>query len=187
MKIEKNKYVSIHYTLTDAEGNELDSSVGKEPLGYVHGNGMLISGLEAVLEGKEPGEKFKTVIEPADAYGEYNDKLVTEVPRTQFEDGVPIEVGMAFQAQTPDGEYIIVRVVNVTDDKVVVDGNHELAGKQLTFDVEVVDVRDATEEELNPACGCGCCGGDCGGNCGEGECDCEGGDCNCDGGCGSCK
>lgn len=107
--------------------------------------------------------------------------------RAQFEDGVPIEVGMAFQAQTPDGGYIIVRVVNVTDDKVVVDGNHELAGKQLTFDVEVVDVRDATEEELNPSCGCGCCGGDCGGNCGEGECDCEGGDCNCDGGCGSCK
>lgn len=176
MKIEKNKFVAIHYTLTDSEGNQLDSSVGVAPLTYVHGNGMLISGLEAELEGKEPGAKFRTVIEPADAYGEYNKNLVAEVPRSQFEDGTPIEVGMAFQAQTPDGGYVIVRVINVTDDSVTIDGNHELAGKQLTFDVEVLEVRDATEEELNPSCGCGGCGGNCGS-----------GDCGCEGGCGGCN
>lgn len=180
MKIEKNKYVSIHYTLTDAEGNQLDSSVESEPLGYVHGNGMLISGLEAELEGKEPGARFRAVIEPADAYGEYNENFVAEVPRSQFEDGAPIEIGMAFQAQSADGGYVIVHVINVTDDTVTIDGNHELAGKQLTFDVEVLDVRDATEEELNPSCGC--CGG-CGENCGDGDCGCENG---C-GGCSSCE
>lgn|SRR5574344_46944 len=176
MKIEKNKYVAIHYTLTDEEGNQLDSSIGKTPLGYVHGNGMLITGLEAELEGKEVGNKFKAVIEPKDAYGEYNEKLVLEVPRNQFEDGTPVEIGMAFQAQTPDGGVVIVHVINVDNDKVTVDGNHELAGKKLSFDVEVMEVRDATEEELNPpSCGCGGCGGECGD------------DCNCEGGCDSCK
>lgn len=185
MKITKDAMVSIHYTLHDAEGNELDSSSGKSPLQYVHGNGMLIPGLEAMLEGKEPGVKFKAVIEPAEAYGEYNDRLVVEVPREQFEEGAPIEVGMQFQAGTPDGQAVIVRVIEVTDKMVKVDGNHELAGKQLTFDVEVVDVREATEEELASMGGCGGCGGNCGGGCGGCGGD-EGESCGCGGGCSGC-
>lgn len=177
MKITKDTMVSIHYTLHDAEGNELDSSSGKEPLQYVHGNGMLIPGLEEMLEGKEPGLKFKAVIEPKDAYGEYNDKLVVEVPREQFETGTPIEVGMKFQAGTADGQVVVVRVIDVNDKIVKVDGNHELAGKQLTFDVEIVDVREATDEELASMGGCGGCGGHCGG---------EDDGCGCNGGCGGC-
>lgn len=183
MKIAKDTVVKIHYTLHDAEGNQLDSSEGKDPLQYIHGKGMLISGLEAMLEGKEPGAKFKAVIEPKDAYGEYNEKMVVEVPRNQFEADTPVEVGMQFQASTEDGQVCIVRVIEVSDDKVKVDANHELAGKQLTFDVEVVDVREATEEELS-GMGCGGCGGDCGGDCSGGcggNCD---GDCECEGGCG---
>lgn len=178
MKIEKDKMVSIHYTLHDDAGNQIDSSVGKEPLEYVHGNGMLIPGLEAMLEGKEPGLKFKAVIEPKEAYGEYNSNLVIEVPKENFDEGMPVEVGMKFQASTADGQVCLVRVIEVSEKTVKVDANHELAGKQLTFDVEIVDVRDATEEELANLGGCACgCGGGCGGcsgDCGE-SCGCEGG------------
>lgn len=182
MKIANNTAVKIHYTLHDKDGIQIDSSVGKEPLEYIQGKGMIIPGLESMLEGKEPGIKFKAVIEPGEAYGEYNPQLVCEVPRSQFETDMPIEVGMAFQAGTPDGQALIVHVTKVTDDSITVDGNHELAGKQLTFDVEVVEVREATEEELN-GCGCGCggCGGGCEGSCG-GDCGCGGG---CEGGCGN--
>lgn len=177
MKITKDAAVKIHYVLHDAEGNELDSSTGKEPLQYFHGNGMLIPGLEAMLEGKEAGLKFKAVIEPEEAYGVYNDKMVVEVPRNQFEEGAPLEIGMQFQASTADGQVCLVRVTKIEGDTVTVDANHELAGKQLTFDIEIVEVREATEDELASLGGCGCgCGG-----CGEGDCSCEGG---C-GGCGN--
>lgn len=191
MKIAQDKWVAIHYTLTGDDGKEIDSSIGSAPLGYVHGRGYLIPGMEAALEGKEPGEKFSTVIEPKDGYGEYDKELVMNVARNQF-DG-EVEVGMMFQVMTPQGP-AIVRAVEVGPDIVKIDGNHELAGKNLHFEVEVVEVRDATEEELNPR-GCGGCGGGCG-NCGgdgcDGDCNCGdggcGGDCNCgDGGCGNCN
>ena len=180
MKIEKDKWVNIHYTLTGEDGKVIDSSVGKEPLGYIHGRGYLIPGLEAELEGKEAGAKFKAVIEPKDAYGEFDPRMVMEVEREKFEGIDVIEVGQQFQVMTQGGP-AIVRVVEVGDDKVKIDGNHELAGKKITFDVEVVEVREPSEEELNPSCGCGggCggCGGDCNGDCGEG--------CSCEGGCGN--
>ena len=190
MKIEADKWVAIHYTLTDDDGKVIDSSVGMEPLGYVHGRNYLIPGLERELEGKEPGAKFTAKIAPADGYGEVNPALIADVPRSQFETSVEITVGMQFQAMTPMGP-TIVRVIDVNNDSIKIDGNHELAGKNLNFEVEVVEVRDATEDELNPTSGCGggCggCGGDCGGNCGEGDCNCgdgnEGG-CSCNGGCG---
>lgn len=189
MKIEKDKWVAIHYTLTDDSGNQLDSSVGSQPLGFLYGNGYLISGLEKELENKETGDKFKAVIQPKDAYGEYDERLIMDVPREKFEIDIPIEIGMQFQVMSPAGPSI-VRVVQVEGDNIKIDGNHELAGKVLTFDVEVVEVRDPTEEELQALNGCGCgggcggCGGNCGGDC-EGGC---GGDCNCDnGGCGNCS
>ncbi len=177
MKIEKNKFVMIHYTLTDENGIQIDSSVGKEPLGYVQGNGMIIPGLEAQLEGKSVGDKFRAVIEPKDAYGEYNEKLVIELPKSQFDSPDSIEVGMTFHATSEEQGAFIVHVVNVTDNSVTIDGNHELAGKKLTFDVEIVEVRDSTEADFNQGCGCGGCGGGCDGGCGDG---------GCEGGCGSC-
>lgn len=182
MKIEKDKWACIHYTLKDADGVELDSSIGKEPLGYLHGNGYLISGLEAELEGKEPGAKFTAVIPAKDAYGEYDEQLKIDVPRDNFDTDQEISVGMMFQVMTPGGPSI-VRVVEVGTDKIKIDANHELAGKELHFDVEVVEVREPTEEDLAPRCSgnCGNCGSDCEGGC-DGECDCDG-QCNCDGEC----
>ncbi len=175
MEIGFQKMVKIHYTLKDVEGNQLDSSVGGEPLEYMHGIGSLIPGLEKELEGKNPGDKFHLEIEPALGYGEYDEKLVAEVPRSQFDANFPIEVGQQFQADTATGP-MIVKVTKVTDDKITVDGNHELAGKKLCFDVEVVDVRDATEAELEPFVsegGCGSCGGGCS-SCGGGCSGCGG-------------
>jgi len=167
MKIENNKMVKIHYTLKDDDGNTIDSSIGKEALEYLHGVGMLIPGMERDLENHEKGDKFSTVIEPKDGYGEYNPQYVVDVDRDRFDTDTEIKVGMKFQADTPTGT-MLVTVTKVTDDKVTIDSNHELAGKRLHFDVEVVDVRDATEEEIAPytySGGCGGCGGSCGGAC----------------------
>lgn len=148
MKVEKNKVVSINYTLTDDSGEVLDSSEGGEPLAYLHGQGNLIPGLETELEGKSEGDTFRTAIDPADGYGEYNDALIAEVPRDRFTGVDEINVGMEFQAQTSDGGSQIVRVTEVSDEAVKVDANHPLAGQTLHFDVTVAGVRDATEEEL---------------------------------------
>ena len=139
MKIEKDKWVEIHYTLKNDEGQQLDSSVGNEPLGYVHGRGYLIAGLEKLLEGHEPGDKFSAHIEPKDGYGEYDERLVVELDRDKFEFDGEITVGMPFQVMTPSG-LSIVHVTKVEGDKITVNGNHELAGKTLNFDIDVVNV-----------------------------------------------
>ncbi len=181
MTIAKDKVVSINYTLKDSDGNVIDSSKDSNPLQYIHGNNQLIPGLETQLEGKEKGTKINAVVEPADAYGEYNEKLIIEVPRKQFDSSSPIEEGMKFQADTPMGPQIVT-VKKVSEDTITIDGNHELAGKTLYFDVEIMDIRDATAEELAPQQGgCSSCGGSCGGDscgCGDGGCSSEGG-CGC--------
>lgn len=181
MKVTTDKWVVIDYTLKGDDGNVIDTSVGKEPLGYLHGCGMLIPGLEKELEGKDAGEKLTVSVPPKEAYGEFDKDLILDVPKDRFDPTQELELGMMFQVDTPQGP-IIVRVIEIGDKTVKIDGNHELAGKTLHFDVEIKEVRDATEEELNyKNGGCGGCGGGCGGNCGS-DCGCDG---NCDnGGCG---
>lgn len=181
MKIEADKWVVIDYTLKNDAGEVVDSSVGSEPLGYLHGNGFIIPGLEKELEGKDAGDKFSAVIKPEDAYGERDEALVMKVPKDRFEGVDHLEIGMNFQVQTPQGP-IIVRIIELGDE-VTIDGNHEMAGKTLHFEIEVKEVRNATEEELNlknaMGGGCGNCGGGCGGDCGSGGCG--------SGGCGNCN
>lgn len=181
MKITKDKVVQIDYILKDDEGRLLDSSKEGKPLEYLHGNNNLIPGLERELEGKEPGDSIVAVVAPKDAYGEYNDKLIVDVPRNQFDSDLSIDAGMQFQADTASGP-MIVRVIKIAGDTITVDGNHELAGKTLHFNIKIVNVRDATPEELQPSeggCGgeCGSCGGSCHGEEGSCENDCEGGCC----------
>ena len=171
--IESQKIVKIHYTLKDKDGNLIDTSRNQEPLEYMHGIGSLIPGLEKELEGKAAGDKFNVTVEPKEGYGEYDENLVQEVPRSQFDVTKPIEIGDTFQAQTATGPFM-VRVTKVTDEQITVDGNHELAGKELFFEVEIIDIRDPSEEELQALeGGCGC-GGSCGGSCGSGCGGCEG-------------
>lgn len=148
MQITENVVALIEYTLTDDSGEVLDSSVGGEPLGYLHGAGNIIPGLEDALEGKKAGDAFKITIAPADAYGEKNEGLLQEVPREMFQGVDEIEVGMQFHAQTDHGMQVIT-VAKVDANTVTVDGNHPLAGQTLHFDVKVIEVRAATQEELD--------------------------------------
>jgi FKBP-type peptidyl-prolyl cis-trans isomerase SlyD len=132
--------------LTDEKGEALDSSEQDGPLTYLHGAGNIVPGLEAALEGKSVGDALKVVVPPADAYGEHDDELVQAMPRDRFPDG-EIEVGMRFQAQSHGGARVLT-VTALSDDEVTIDANHPLAGRTLTFDVTVREVRDATQEEI---------------------------------------
>jgi FKBP-type peptidyl-prolyl cis-trans isomerase SlyD len=144
MQISKNKVASIHYTLRDNQGTVIDSSEGREPLNYLHGAGNLILGMEEGLEGKSKGDKLKLKIEPSKGYGEKDDTLVQQVPRSAF-GGQEVKTGMRFS--TNQGG--VVTVTKVGLDSITVDGNHPLAGVELNFDVEVMDVRNATQEEIS--------------------------------------
>jgi FKBP-type peptidyl-prolyl cis-trans isomerase SlyD len=146
MQVADNMAVSIHYTLTNDDGEVLDSSIGDEALVYLHGGGSIISGLEKALHGKVAGDKFNVRIPAEDAYGELMEEMVQVISRDMFEGIDNIEVGMQFHADVSSGSGIVT-VVNIEDDDITIDGNHPLAGLALTFDVEIVDVRAATEEE----------------------------------------
>ena len=149
MSIKDNSAVSFHYSLTDDEGQQLDSSAGKEPLAYLHGAGNIIPGLENALTGKAVGDSMTVAVSAAEGYGEVQQELIQDVPRTSFQGVEQIEVGMQFEAQTGQGGTVPVTVTAVTDETVTVDGNHPLAGKNLNFEVEIVDIRKATEEEVS--------------------------------------
>ncbi|HSG69159.1 MAG TPA: peptidylprolyl isomerase [Planctomycetaceae bacterium] len=147
MQAVKEKVVSIHYTLTGEDGRVIDSSEGRDPLAYLHGAKNIVPGLERALEGKAPGEDIAVTVPPEEGYGQRNDELVQPVPKSNFPEGVDPQLGMQFQAQTAAGPRL-VRVVEVEEEIVTIDANHPLAGKSLNFNVSIVDVRDATPEEL---------------------------------------
>lgn len=154
----------MHYKLTSIEGEVLDTSDGRQPLSYLHGHGNIIPGLEKALEGKASGDKVAKIVPAADAYGEHVPELVTEANRNQFPEGVDLVPGMRFQAQTPQG-FRVATIISVVGDKISVDANHPLAGLDLQFDVEIVDVREANPEEIThghvhaeDSCESGSCG-----------------------------
>lgn len=147
MKATQDTVVSLHYTLTDDHGLLLDSSRGRDPLAYLHGHGHIIQGLEAALEGCEVGFSKSVQVPPANAYGEYDPKAVFEAPRDQFPPGEDIKPGMQVQAESPQG-IVNFTVVSANDQAVTLDANHPLAGKTLNFEVEVLEVREATDQEL---------------------------------------
>lgn len=147
MTISEKKVGVFNYTLKDSHGVVIDSSEGKSPLAYIHGMRNLIPGMEKALEGKQAGDKFEATVSPEEGYGEINDKLINEVPLANFPDKDQVEVGVQFQANTPEGTRIAT-VVKVEGETVTVDFNHQLAGETLHFAIEVVEVRDATEEEI---------------------------------------
>ena len=146
MLIGKNTVVSIHYKLTDNEGNLLDDS-SEGPLTYLHGANGIIPGLENELTGKAAGADFKVTIAPDEAYGDHQPHLVQQAPRSAFPADIELEVGMQFTASSDGGETMII-IKEVSDDTVTVDGNHPLAGLTLHFEGKVDHIRDATEEEL---------------------------------------
>lgn len=141
--------VSMHYKLTDDDGNIIDDSEGSEPLTYLHGAGNIIPGLEKALVGKVQGDLLQVRVEAADAYGEIDPQLIQSIDKSAFEGVDTIEVGMTFEANAPDGSHQRIQVKAVEDNAVTIDANHPLAGMALNFDVEIVAVRAATEEEIS--------------------------------------
>lgn len=146
MTVKQNAVVSIHYTVRDEDGVQLDSSDGRDPLVYLHGANNIIPGLESALDGKNVGTELNISIPAEDAYGEHLDHLVESMPVQAFGEQ-PLEVGMRFEAQTERGPISVV-ITDIDGDHVTVDGNHPLAGKPLTFDVTITDIRDASDEEV---------------------------------------
>lgn len=148
LSIDDNLVVSIQYTLSDDDANVIDSSEESEPMSYLHGAGNIIPGLEKALAGKSEGDKIQVSIEPDEAYGEIDPDLIQTVDISAFEGVESVEVGMQFQSQDEAGfeQHIIVK--QVEGNEVTVDANHPLAGAVLHFDVEVVGVREAVEEEI---------------------------------------
>jgi len=146
MQIAKDTVVTLNYRVTDSDGNLVDE--GHEPLVYLHGGyGGIFGKIEETLQGKEAGAAFDISLEPTDAFGEYDAELVMIEPRSLFPD--TIEVGMQFERATEEGDDDeLFTITDIADDKVVVDGNHPLAGMTLKFTCTVADVRSASAEEI---------------------------------------
>ena len=160
--IEANKVVSIHYTLTNDNGDILDSSIDRGPLEFIQGRGNIIAGLERELNGKKSGEKIIVRLNPENGYGVINTEMIQTVPMEHFKNIKDLQVGMRFQFNTSNGGTTILRAIEITPEHVILDGNHPLAGENLNFSVEVLSTRLATEEELlhgHLHGGAGCCGG----------------------------
>ena len=149
MNISDGTVVEFHYTLTDQDGETLDTSTGQEPLAYLHGASNIVPGLERQLTGHTIGDRFEAAVPPEEAYGELTGEGPQAVPRAGFPEDVELAPGMSFQGQGDDGETCIVWIVGVEGEQVLIDLNHPLAGMHLNFNVEVVTVRAATQEEID--------------------------------------
>lgn len=140
MKIKKGSRVTFHYELRDDSGELLDSTFDSDPVIYIQGEGELIPGLEAFLEGEEPGFEAKVTIPATEAYGDVRDDLIVYAGPENFDDTVVLEEGATVETEDPDGQTVIFRIIEIKDDKVYLDGNHPLAGKDLDYKVEVLEV-----------------------------------------------
>ncbi len=145
MKISQDKAVTLDYKLSEGD-QVLESTEGHAPFTYLHGKQQVIPGLEKALEGREAGESFQVTIEPKDAYGDVQEGMTQVVDIAMFE-GNEVAEGAQFHAQTNQGMQVVT-VTKVENGQVTIDGNHPMAGKTLTFDIDIKEVRDATEEEL---------------------------------------
>lgn len=147
MKVARDMVVTLHYILTDDNNDTLESTEDSEPFGYLHGHGNVIPGFENGLEGAEIGQKLHLTIYPAQGYGPRNAEAIVHVPRDQFDPEIGIDVGMQVQAEGENGP-IVFTIKAITDSEVTLDGNHPLAGEVLHYDIEIIDIRPASDEEL---------------------------------------
>lgn len=142
MVLKKGDTVKVHYTGKLGNGEVFDSSRGREPLEFTLGKGQLIPGFEAAVEGREPGETVTVVISPKDAYGEADPEMIFTVPRAQVPENIPLEPGTPLQLSNDKGQQMDVVISEVGPDEITLDANHPLAGKELTFDIEILDEPD---------------------------------------------
>lgn len=148
MEIADRRVATVHYKLTVDNGRLIHSSRDSaEPLVYVHGAGTMMPGLEKALFGKKVGDRLNAVVRPDEAYGPRNESLVQVVPLSAFDDKDTVQPGVKFLTETAKGP-LLATVMKVAGDRITVDGNHELSGKTLYFDLEVIEVREATLDEV---------------------------------------
>ena len=146
MQIAMNTVVTMTYELKDAEGNILESS--SEPVAYLHGGyDNIFPKVEEAMHGKKIGDTIELGLEPSDAFGEYDAELVQVEPKSAFPEA-ELKIGMQFEGDDSSGEIIVYSVTDITEDKVIVDGNHPWAGQKVIFKAAVKDVRLANEEEV---------------------------------------
>lgn len=148
MPLEANKVISFNYTLKDDQGAVIESTSNKQPLTFLSGQNQIIPKLEEALNGMLIGGKKNVKVNAADAYGEYDDKAIQNINKEQFPSEAKLEVGMRYLANSPDGKQVPFVITEVKEKDIIVDFNHPLAGKDLEFDVELVDKREATPEEI---------------------------------------
>lgn len=149
MAIAPNKVVTMNFTLKDDEGNILDTTESGEPFSYLSGNDMVLPKLEEAVSGMIMGTKKNIKLTASDGYGDYNEQVVQVVGRENFPQDFELEIGMSYMASAPDGAQMPFVITNVEGEEITIDFNHPFAGKNLIFDVELLDVRDATAEELS--------------------------------------
>ena len=148
MKIEKDKVVQFRYTLTDSNQQQLEQSDPKVPMGYLHGHNNILKGLENALDGKQKGDSFSITLEAKDAYGDIQPNSEQRIPIKHLQGAKKWKAGMIGAVQTEQGRRQVT-VLKAGKFMVTVDFNHPFAGRTLTFDVDVLDVRDATAEEMS--------------------------------------
>ncbi|MBP9853549.1 MAG: peptidylprolyl isomerase [Candidatus Omnitrophica bacterium] len=148
MQIADKKVAQFHFSLKNDQGEILDSSKGETPLGYIHGQNNLMPGLEKALAGHKKGDKFSVKLDPEDAFGSYAEELIKEVPLNEFENPKELKPGTKMQVHSQQGDQIVT-VLDIVGETVRVDFNHPFAGQTLQFDIEVLEVRDATADELS--------------------------------------
>jgi FKBP-type peptidyl-prolyl cis-trans isomerase 2 len=146
-QVKENNTVKVNYTGKLADGQVFDSSEGKEPIEFTLGQGQLIPGFEKGLIDMKLNEKKTITVTKEEAYGDINKDLIQEVKKTELPQDMTPEVGMGLVSKSPDGQEMNLMVVEVKDESIVIDGNHPLAGKELVFDLEVIEIKEATVTE----------------------------------------
>lgn len=141
MTAQQGQTVAVHYTGKFADGNVFDTSQGREPIEFTIGSGQVIPGFETGVTGMAIGETKTVIIPPVDAYGEWTEEFIHPIPRTEVPEGMELSVGMQLELSDPDGNILPVVVIEITDDMIVLDGNHPLAGQDLHFDLELVEIK----------------------------------------------
>lgn len=149
MKVGKNTVVEVAFELFDSDKNLIDSATKSEPMPYIHGIGQLLPSVEEALDGKDVNYCTTLKLRSDQAYGPYHEELVVELPKAHFPEDITLQEGMCFNTEGPDGQPLVVEITKLEDDKVTVDGNHPLAGVDLEYFLEIVNVREATQEELD--------------------------------------
>lgn len=140
MRIKNGSQVTFHYELRDNKGELVDTTFGGDPVHYVHGEGEIVSGLESLFEGEEPGFEAKVTLSPEEAYGVRQEDLVVYASPENFDDNVTLEIGEVVETEDPDGQLVQFRIIEIDEDKVYLDGNHPLADQTLQYKVEIMEV-----------------------------------------------